>query len=194
MTVMGLTTPERRYDLVRLGLRGEHQVHNAVVAVRLLETVNARGLAVGEDAIRVGLEAVRWPARLDLRVLKDGRRVLIDGAHNPAGAAALSRYLSREWPGGLPIVFGSMRDKDLAAMLAPLASVARPLLLTRAPGERSASTSELAAAARTAGIRSPVLEPDMHQALERAWSMGQTIAVAGSLYLAGGVLEWIERD
>jgi folylpolyglutamate synthase/dihydropteroate synthase len=67
-------------------------------------------------------------------------------------------------------------------------------VLTQVPGTRSATTSELAAAAETVGIRAPVLEPDMHQALERAWSMGQTIAVAGSLYLAGGVLRHFEKD
>ena len=194
VTVMSLTTPERQYDGVRLGLRGDHQAHNAVVAVRVLESLDARGVRVPPEAVRHGLEAAEWPARLDLRVLKDGRRALIDGAHNPAGAEALSRYLRREWPGGLPIVFGAMRDKDLPGMLAPLAPLARPLVLTQGPGARSASVSELAAAAETVGLRSPVLEPNMYHALERAWSTGRTIAVAGSLYLAGAVLERIERD
>ena len=193
-SVISLTTPERRYEAVPLGLRGEHQVHNAVVAVRLLETVSALGLSVPADAVCRGLKDVRWAARLDLRVLKDGRRVLIDGAHNPAGAAALSRYMRGQWPGGLPIVFGAMSDKDLPGMLAPLASLARPLVLTTVPVRRSATTRDLAAAAEAVGIRAPVVEPDVDEALARAWSVGHTIAVAGSLYLAGAVLERIERD
>ena len=60
--------------------------------------------------------------------------MLVDGAHNPAGAAALEAYVRSEWPDGLPLVFGAMRDKQAADMLRPLAAIARPLILTTAPG------------------------------------------------------------
>jgi folylpolyglutamate synthase/dihydropteroate synthase len=67
-------------------------------------------------------------------------------------------------------------------------------VLTTVPVRRSATTRDLAAAAEAVGIRAPVVEPDVDEALARAWSVGHTIAVAGSLYLAGAVLERIERD
>ena len=192
-TVMRLVTPVRDYGPVRLALRGDHQIQNAVVAVRLLETLDTAGLRVPAAAVRSGLDSARWPGRLDLRTLRDGRRVLVDGAHNPSGASALAKYIGREWPRGLPLVFGAMRDKDLPGMLTDLAALARPLVLTQAPGSRAASVTELAAAASAVGA-APVLEPDLDHALERAWSMDTTVVVAGSLYLAGAVLERIERQ
>src|SRR5581483_11023365 len=97
---------ERRAELVRAGavlpagyervspaLRGAHQLRNAAVAVALLEAANARGLGVPHAAITAGLTEVRWPGRLDLRRLDDGRELLLDAAHNPEGAAALAAFL-----------------------------------------------------------------------------------------------------
>jgi dihydrofolate synthase/folylpolyglutamate synthase len=187
-TQLALKTPSRRYGPLMLALRGDHQVDNAVVAVRLLETLDARGLTIGAEAVTRGLTDAVWPARLDLRTLPDGRAILVDGAHNPAGASALAAYVAAEWPSGLPLVFGAMRDKDLTRMIAALEPVARPLVLTRAPGRRAAEVDSLAAAATQAGVDDVEVEPLVERALERAWQHGRTIAVAGSLYLAGDVL------
>jgi dihydrofolate synthase/folylpolyglutamate synthase len=115
--VIGLATPADRYQNVRLALRGRHQAANAVVAVRLLETLAASGVHVARDAIVHGLTAVVWPARLELLTAaalgRPDRQVLLDSAHNPAGARALAEYLAEWHPRGLPIVFGVMRDKDV---------------------------------------------------------------------------------
>jgi dihydrofolate synthase/folylpolyglutamate synthase len=183
-----IETPAARYGPLCLALAGRHQVANAVVAVRLLETAAARGLAVDRDAIVRGLTTARWPARLETIDTPRGS-VIVDGAHNPAGAAALASYLEDAHPGGLPLVLGAMRDKALGRMLAPLAPLARPFVLTRAPGGRAAGPDELAAilAASHPGVPA-VVEPDVGAALDRAFAHGHTIAVAGSLYLAGDVL------
>ena len=110
-----LRTPARDYGDVALALRGAHQVGNAVVAVRLLETLDARGVAgaAGGDR-RAASRTVSWPGRLDLRRLPDGRELLLDAAHNPAGAAALASYLDERRRGRPPLVFAAMRDKDVA--------------------------------------------------------------------------------
>jgi dihydrofolate synthase / folylpolyglutamate synthase len=189
LTVIDLVTPVRHYGSITLSLRGTHQVENAIVAARLLEVLDDTGLRVPAEAIRAGLERVRWPARLELLDWRDGRRVLLDGAHNPAGAAALADYIAAEWPAGLPLVFGAMRDKQLAAMLDALRAVARPLVLTEAPGRRAAPLSQLHEAARAAGIEDVVSVADVSGAMAHAWTAGDPIAVAGSLYLAGRVLE-----
>jgi dihydrofolate synthase / folylpolyglutamate synthase len=189
LTLLDLETPERRYGTVTLALRGAHQVANAVVAVRVLEALDASGLPVPADAVRRGLEGARWPARLDLVAWRDGRQVLVDGAHNPAGAAALADYVASEWPDGLPVVFGAMQDKQLSAMIRELARVARPLVLTQAPGRRAAAVGVLREAAAAAGVADSIVEPDIASALDRAWAIGDPIAAAGSLYLAGRVLE-----
>ena len=183
-----VTTPTRRYGPLRLGLAGRHQVDNAVVAVRLLEVAATRGVPVTADAIAQGLTDVRWPARLEELGTPRGR-LLIDGAHNPAGARALASYLADLHPAGLPMVVGMMADKALDEMLAALTGVARPLVLTRAPGARAADPRHLADIARAVAPGTEiVVEPDLDAALGRAWSHGPLVVVAGSLYLAGEVL------
>ena len=59
-----------------------------------------------------------------------GRRVLLDAAHNPAGASALADYLKREFPEPLPIVFGALRDKDVSLMLKALLPAASTMIMT----------------------------------------------------------------
>ena len=89
-TSIRITTPRRDYGWVPLGLRGDHQVPNALVAVRLLEELE-RQLPLTAAAITAGIRDVRWPGRLQMLELPGGRRVLLDAAHNPAGAWALAR-------------------------------------------------------------------------------------------------------
>jgi len=189
LTELTIDTPAHHYGPLRLALRGRHQVDNALVVVRLLEALDGAGVRVGADAIVAGLETARWPARLSVHERPGGRRLLVDGAHNPAGAGALAAYLAEEWPAGLPIVFGAMRDKRIGEMLETLAGLARPLVVTTAPGRRAAEAMEIAAVARAAGIGGAIVEPDVRAALDRAWAAGPDIVVAGSLYLAGRVLE-----
>jgi dihydrofolate synthase/folylpolyglutamate synthase len=183
-----ITTPTRRYGPLRLALAGQHQVDNAVVAVRVLETAAVLGLPVSGTAIECGLTEARWPARLEQLETPRGR-LLIDGAHNPAGARALASYLQDAHPGGLPLVVGVMGDKAADLMLRALTRVARPLVLTRAPGARAADPHDLAAIARSVapGV-AVIVEPEIDAALACAWSHGPLIVVAGSLYLAGNVL------
>ena len=185
-TVVEFATPAVTYGPVRLALKGEHQVDNALVAVRLLETAAGAGLPVWRASIERGLSEARWPARLQ-KVETARGTLIVDGAHNPAGAAALASYLTGRFPEGVPIVVGMMADKDAAGMLAPLVDIARPLVLTRAPGARAADPEQLAAALTADHRRHARVEPDLARALDSAWSAGPVIVVAGSLYLAGAV-------
>ena len=128
-TIVRLVTPIRDYGWVPLGLRGDHQMPNAVVAVRLLEELG-RLMPVPAESIIAGIRDVRWAGRLQMIELPGGRRVLLDAAHNPAGAWALASYLKREFPEPLPIVFGAMRDKDVALMLKHLLPAASMMVMT----------------------------------------------------------------
>jgi dihydrofolate synthase / folylpolyglutamate synthase len=193
-TLVHLTTPRGRYPPVVLALRGDHQVGNAAVASRLLEILDERGVRVSEAAIVAGLTRARWPGRLDLVDAGGGREVLIDGAHNPAGALALASYIASEWPAGLPLVFGAMRDKDLAGMLRPLAPVAQPLIVTTAPGARAAPPEHIARMARAEGTGHVLVCPEIGDALAKGWAGAPRIAAAGSLYLAGRILALLGHD
>ncbi|MBI3400577.1 MAG: bifunctional folylpolyglutamate synthase/dihydrofolate synthase [Acidobacteria bacterium] len=174
-----------------IGLRGRHQVINAAVAMRLLEVLNAQGLTVPRSAVARGLADPGWPGRLDLRRLPDGRELLLDAAHNPAGAAALASYLRERRP-PLPLVFAAMRDKNIAGILAPLAPVIDSLIVTRASNPRSADPSAIVGHARAVAPSLVVsIAPSPAEALALAWRKSPAIVVAGSIFLLGDVLSQV---
>jgi dihydrofolate synthase/folylpolyglutamate synthase len=187
-TILHLRTPTRDYGWVPLGLRGDHQVPNALVAVRLLEELG-RVVNVPAESIVAGIRDVKWAGRLQMVEVPDGRRVLLDAAHNPAGAWVLASYLKREFPEPLPIVFGAMRDKDVALMLKNLLPAASAMIMTEAATPRAHSAAELAQIARKIAPKAKIdVEPDPKRALERAWRRCPVACVAGSIFLVGDIL------
>ena len=192
LTHLTLATPAREYAGVRLALRGRHQIDNAIVATRLLEAMTAAGLAeVPAAAIRAALEDVSWPVRLDLRTWR-GRPVLIDGAHNPAGAASLAAYVLEAWDRPLPMVVAILKDKNVDEMLAALAPAASRLIFTAPASSRAARPADLAARAAALVPELPVAVADrpadaLALAAESAGA-DAPVVVAGSLYLAGELL------
>lgn len=192
-----VTTPVRTYDAVSLGLRGTHQIDNALVAIGLLEAASTAGLPVSERATVDGLQDVRWPGRLDLRPWPGGGCVLLDAAHNPAGARTLASYLSLAYPHGLPVVIGAVRDKDHAAMLAEILPCASVMVATQPPTPRALPAEALAAvaaqvrnaAAYGRGTGPAILtESDPARAVSRALESADTVCVAGSIFLVGATL------
>jgi dihydrofolate synthase/folylpolyglutamate synthase len=185
-----LRTPVRDYGEVALALSGAHQIGNAVVAVRMLELLDALNIAVPPAAIESALAHPSWPGRLDLRRLHDGREMLLDAAHNPAGAESLASYL-HELPGArLPLVFAAMRDKDLEAMLTALLPAVGPLVVTRASNRRSAEPEALVELARRIAPDHRVsIAGSPAEALAIAWRLSPRIVVAGSIFLLGDVMK-----
>ena len=176
-----------------VGLPGDHQRANAGVAVRLLRLLDARGIDVPHAAIVAGLADPHWPGRLDTRRLADGREMLLDAAHNPAGAAALASYLQAD-ARRRPLVFAAMKDKSAREMFAALLPVVDRLIVTRASTRRSADPDALAAIARDVAPSMAIdVTPVVEDALDRAWRASPRIVVAGSIFLLGDVLELIGR-
>ncbi|HKB12066.1 MAG TPA: cyanophycin synthetase [Vicinamibacterales bacterium] len=179
----------------RVGLAGAHQRINAGVAVRLLQVVDQRGVPVARDAIAAGIADPAWPGRLDRRELPGGREVLLDAAHNPAGAAALASYLKGDGRGARPLVFAVMRDKAIREMLSELLPETSRLIATSASTPRSAEPETIAAIARELSPTLPIeVEPEPGNAIDRAWRASPQIVVAGSIFLLGDVLQRIERS
>ncbi|HEV2844457.1 MAG TPA: folylpolyglutamate synthase/dihydrofolate synthase family protein, partial [Thermoanaerobaculia bacterium] len=169
-----LTTPVRRYEL-QLSLLGEHQAKNLGLAVRAAEI-----LEIEADAIAEGAASCRWPGRLEAVELPDGRRVLLDAAHNPAGAEVLAGFLRRL---GQPVnlLFGVLADKDYAEMLGLLTPHTRGIVLTTPASPRAKDPAELVPLLRG---REAVVEPDPSQALDRALALdGEVLVACGSIYL-----------
>jgi dihydrofolate synthase / folylpolyglutamate synthase len=189
-TRLRLRTPRRDYGRVELALRGSHQIDNALVAVRLLETIDERGVTVQPVAVVEGLQRAAWPGRLDVRSGPGGREALLDAAHNGDGAAALAAFLRTSGFGKAPLVFAAMRDKDIDAMLRALAPEIGALVPTRASNARSADPWEIARLARAIAPGLPItLAAEPAEALESAWRLSARIVVAGSIFLIGDVMK-----
>ena len=206
----GITVVLPRLGETRIGLRGRHQAANAAVADAVLDALTAAGIAtVPSDARRRGYAEARWPGRLELiettlgTNARGSREVLLDGAHNPAGAADLARALDDLRPtlqGGdepdpppVTLLLATMADKDVAGVLAALAGspIARAAVVvcTELDLPRSLSAADLARgwAAVAPGSRPEVFRP-VAAALDRALSVARgPLVVAGSLYLVGAV-------
>jgi len=188
--VLVVRTPRRSYPAVRV-LPGAHQRDNAVLALRLLEALEEAGVPVDLDGAGKAFGQACWPGRLQWVA---GRPpLLLDGAHNPAAARALARYLREIGP--FVLLFGVLADKDVAAMGRILFPLARAVVITTAPSDRGASPREVVERAG-APAANAVLEPDAGRALARARALAgaeMPVVVAGSLYLVGRVLRILQR-
>ena len=184
---LDLEGPGWRIDDVRCALLGVFQPGNA-----LLAATAARVLGADDAAIRRGLGATSWPGRFQL--IRRSPHVIVDGAHNPAGARALAASLKTYVPGErVTFVIGTSDDKDKAGILDALLPLARRVIFVAADHPRSASAEALDALARRlpSGEGVPVeTAPCPPEALRMAVADPQTttVCVAGSLFLIGEIL------
>ncbi len=183
--------PSGSYPKLR-PLPGAHQHDNLRVAIRLLEEAKAAGVPVDLGRMSEGIAATRWPGRLER--IEGDPPLLLDGAHNPAGARALGAELRAHRP--FVLLFGAMADKDVEAITRELFPLADGLVLTMPRMARAASPQELQARAGEIA-RAAVLEPNLRLALRAARGMAgphRLVVVAGSLYLVGEVKALLEKE
>jgi dihydrofolate synthase/folylpolyglutamate synthase len=176
-------SPLRSLDDVTLALHGLHQRDNAAVAVALLDELARQGITVTDGAVRAGLTQAEWPGRLE-RFVHGGVEILLDAAHNPAGARALASHLQEIGWSRITLVFGAMHDKDIRRMLELIAPLCESILCTTAPSPRALSAAELVEIARPLA-RTVEAIADPRAALARAMEMGRPVVAAGSIFLIG---------
>jgi dihydrofolate synthase/folylpolyglutamate synthase len=184
-----LDGPRERYQGLRVSLAGRHQVENAVLAVAAAEAAQDQGILLDAMAIRRGLAEAAWPGRL--QVLQNRPRIILDGAHNPAGTEALAAFLMehRGALGRLVLVFGVLQDKDWETMLGLLGPLADEIVLTHPPSQRGADPAALAPAAQRHARVTIAAEPEKALAWAREVARAEdTILVAGSLYTVAAAL------
>jgi len=159
-------------------LAGEHQVANALTALTALDCLGAP-----DDAIRDGIRQARWPGRLER--VASGPDIILDGAHNPAGARALAAHIARFYARRrVWLIYGAMRDKAVAEMSAILFPVAAEVIVT-APDQPRAVRPEL--------VRELVSHPRLRTAprlagaleMARQTAPEDVVFVTGSLFLVG---------
>jgi len=168
-------------------LKGPHQRENVACTLGALGVLRGRGFAIGDEAVRKGLADVRWEGRLE--IVAQSPTVLLDGAHNAAGAAALKRALGEFGYRRLILVLGILADKDWRGMIRRLAPLAHQVILTRPLEERALAPETMATealrwCANVAAVKNP--REAVRKALEMA-GREDLVCVAGSLYLVGAV-------
>jgi len=187
-------------DLPRPRLLGRHQRGNAATAIATLRAIEPR---LPNRVLERGLLEVEWPARLQrlragalVELAPPGAEVWLDGAHNEAGARALAEAiadLEDRAPRPLALICGSLASKDTAGFLRCFKGLAQEALAVPIAGEHAARPAEeVAAIARSVGLDAAACD-SVASALKflaaRAWPAPPRILIAGSLYLAGAVLE-----
>ncbi len=209
----GIDVELGRLGTVRVGLRGRHQAANVAVADAALDALEAAGIArVPPERRREGYASVRWPGRLEL-ISVGGRDVLLDGAHNPAGAAALAEALDEMAPflapGRPTLVLAIMADKDVDGVVRALAGSTllreARVICTAPSGGRALAADRLAARWQSLAGRAAEAVEEPAAALDAALTSGSgaflasgagagPVIVAGSLYLVGAARAILVAD
>jgi dihydrofolate synthase/folylpolyglutamate synthase len=204
-----VTRPAYRYPLTVMGyqilvetpLVGRHQLRNVALAIAAAEELSKQGFAgITPATMERGIRETQWPGRFQVLPARPGwPEIVLDVAHNPAGAWALRSALSERY-GDRPLlfVFGAMRDKAISEMTEILFPMAVRVIATRAENPRSSTPEEI----REAGARTGTevdLAPDVSAALDqaRAWATssanaGTIVAVTGSIYLVGEAMRILD--
>lgn len=177
------------YKGLFLPLPGRYQLANCAVALGVIEGLKRSGAALPERCVREGIASTRWPGRLE--VLRRKPLLVVDGAHNPAAARALSLAMREVFPGRRwCLVLGILRDKDVAKICRALLPLATAAIATVVPSDRTAEAAEVARVCRGRSRAAVRETKNLREALSLARKlvaedMADGILVTGSTYLVG---------
>jgi dihydrofolate synthase/folylpolyglutamate synthase len=187
----GLRTPMATYEDLYVPVFGRYAARNAAAGAVALEAFT--GAPLQEDVLREGLAALRTPGRLE--VVGHEPALVLDGAHNPAGADALAGALAEffRWD-RLHIVLAVSANKDVVGVVRPLAEIADVVYATRNDSVRSAEPDEVARAASLATVEVSPSVADAIAAARAAAGPGDLVLVTGSLFTVGDAKRVLARS
>jgi len=179
--------------LVETPLVGRHQLRNLALAIAAAEELAKQGFPITPESIARGIRETRWPGRFQvLRATAQSPEIVLDVAHNPAGAWALRSLLSSCYEDRrLVFVFGAMRDKAIAEISQILFPLAESVIATCAQNPRSATPEEIGQAAYGTGTEMETAA-DVSSAIERARQLAKlegVVVVTGSIYVVGEAMQ-----
>jgi dihydrofolate synthase/folylpolyglutamate synthase len=197
------TGTRNRYPLEVMGqeitvdspLVGRHQLRNIALAIAAADELNAFGFRITASDVEHGIRATNWQGRFQrIPACNHHPEIVLDVAHNPAGAWALRSALSQNHPERpFVLVFAAMRDKAIGEMADILFPLAAHIIATVPDNPRAATCQEIRAASR---VPADILcEPDPAKALPRACELAGhegLVVITGSIYLVGSALQWLE--
>ncbi len=179
-------------------LAGRHQFRNLALAITTAQELNQFGLRILPRHIEQGVRETQWPARFQVIAGENGLpEIVLDVAHNPAGAWALRSTLSERY-GDRPLifVFGAMRDKAISEIAGILFPLAERVMLVQADNPRAATPAELKEATQHTGA-TLVESSNVSSALERARGQAGSngvIVITGSIYIVGEALRVLSAE
>ena len=186
---------EFRIQNSELSLFGEHQKTNAALALATVEVLQKQ-IPISAGQIQNGLQNVNWQGRLQLIEKASGQQILLDGAHNVAGAealrAALAQLLSvKQWQESqkITLIIGVLGDKDWREMCEIFAPLAAKIFTVPVASARTAGADELAEFFQSANPSAKIIACGNFSEALHASKDEPFIVVAGSLYLIGEALE-----
>ncbi len=172
---------------LRSNLRGMYQIENLSVAVAALEVLSEfHGIRIGEKDLRKGLLGIDWRGRFE--VLRGDPPLILDSAHNPAGAKALAASLKQMYPSRkFTFLVGMLGDKDHSRFIRELAPIAERFLVTEIESERAISAEALAKKISEIFPGMVRTEKDYRKAYAELLNERGPACIAGSLYLTGAI-------
>ena len=171
---------------------GAHQLKNAATALYVISALRTKGIDISDKAVKDGFATAFFPARLEL--LSEDPVVLLDGAHNPGGAAALSAALSENLSSRKKTaIVGMLADKDIETALSMLIPLFENVITLAPHNPRALSSSKLAEIVRKFNVNVFAAD-DYSEAYQKALSLTEkdgAIIIFGSLYLASDMRKCI---
>ncbi|HEA47119.1 MAG TPA: bifunctional folylpolyglutamate synthase/dihydrofolate synthase [bacterium] len=185
-----------RYENLKISLLGKHQLLNAACAIGAIELLQPK-VKISKEEIRRGLVKTTWPGRLEIKryTIHDKRlTVILDGAHNVAGAEALKKAIRDSFSyKKLILVLGILKEKDIKGIVAQLAPLASRIIITRPQTPRAVEPEEIVEIAKEYS-GSIVIKEKVSQAIRQAISYAESkdiILITGSLYTVSEAIKAI---
>lgn len=183
---------DKSYSDVEIPMIGKHQAQNLKTALATLEILRSQGkIKLDKEALYSGLRKAGQPGRFEvLRIASENLpTIVIDGAHNEAGAAALENTMNECFDGKVLLVTGILADKETDKILKHFINITEDVLVTEPDNPRKMNAAELAGKLEKMGIK-PMVEADIHQCINKVHEIEKdydVILFAGSLYLIGAI-------
>ena len=193
-TLSGIAFTYRRH-FYRLSMLGEHQIQNATLAIEAAKKLKWLGFPnITIDIIQEGLYKTNWPGRLE-KFKVNNKIVILDGAHNPAGARTLRDAIKLHCPNTkISYVFGAFKDKDINGVLYAMKDLLSTMYIAKAPTDRGLDVDSLKTICSKYS-NNVITNASIKQALENALKDdSKVVVVFGSLSILSEALETIKEN
>ncbi|MCK5547566.1 MAG: hypothetical protein KAI64_01020, partial [Thermoplasmata archaeon] len=181
-----------KYEL-KTKLIGRFQLENAAAAVGAVETLKDAGINISPSAIRKGVYEAEWPGRFQVVMIRP--LVILDCAHNPDGARALTESLRMIKRRNLTLVAGMLKDKDIEGIAKALGPLTRQLIVASPKTSRACAPAEMKKAFHPY-VDNVEIEKDVGSAVDSALSRSgpdDTVCITGSIYTIGEAMEHLKN-